>query len=177
MKFVVLNTHISPFKEPFFLMNGFFFSGRERGFIPNALWIFRSGSKSGDYRDDMNHANYKELLQEKLIRNLESKSVIVFDSASYHNVQLGRHPNQQWQKRWNAVLVGLAWYMVQLRHDKSRAVRSHRNALTAIWDLCSWLTDTGHTAIKLPSYRADLNRIEKKNWYREDQNICKKCYF
>jgi hypothetical protein len=40
----------------------------------------------------MNHMNYKKWLQEKLIPNLESKSFIVFDNASYHNVQLNRHP-------------------------------------------------------------------------------------
>jgi hypothetical protein len=35
--------------------------------------IFRSISKSGDYHDDMNHANYKKWLQEKYIPNFESK--------------------------------------------------------------------------------------------------------
>ena len=44
--------------------------------------------KSGDYHEDMNHSNYKKWSQEKLIPNLESKSVIVVDNASYHNVQL-----------------------------------------------------------------------------------------
>jgi len=74
------------------------FSGGERGFIPNALLIFRSGSKSGDYHDDMNHENYMKWLQEKLIPNLESKSVIVVDNASYHNVQLNRHPTSNARK-------------------------------------------------------------------------------
>jgi len=67
------------------------FSGGERGFIPNALLKFRSGSKSGDY-DNMNHENYMKWLQEKLIPNLESKSVIVIDNTSYHNVQLNQLP-------------------------------------------------------------------------------------
>ena len=40
----------------------------------------------------MNHTNYMKWLQEKLIPNLEPTSVIVIDSASYHNVQLNRHP-------------------------------------------------------------------------------------
>ena len=39
----------------------------------------------------MNHANYKKWLQEKLIPNLESKSVIVVINAPYHNVQLNQH--------------------------------------------------------------------------------------
>ena len=54
--------------------------------------VLRSGSKGGDYRDHMNHANYKKWLQEKFILNLEPKSVIVVDNATSHKVQLNRHP-------------------------------------------------------------------------------------
>ena len=46
----------------------------------------------------MNHANYMKWLQEKLIPNLESKSVIVVDNTSYHNVQLNRHPTNNARK-------------------------------------------------------------------------------
>jgi len=46
----------------------------------------------------MNHANYKKWLQEKLIPNLESKSVIVVDTESYHNVQLNWHPTSNTRK-------------------------------------------------------------------------------
>jgi hypothetical protein len=46
----------------------------------------------------MNHANYKKWLQEKLIPNLETKSAIVFDNASYHNVQIKRHPTSNARK-------------------------------------------------------------------------------
>jgi len=43
----------------------------------------------------MNHANYKKWL---LIPNLESKSVIVVDNMSYHNVQLNWHPTSNARK-------------------------------------------------------------------------------
>jgi predicted O-methyltransferase YrrM len=46
----------------------------------------------------MNHENYKKWLHEKLIPNLESKSVIVVDNASYHNVQLNQHPTSNARK-------------------------------------------------------------------------------
>jgi hypothetical protein len=39
----------------------------------------------------MHHANYKKWSQE-IIPNLGSKSVIVFNSASYHNVKIKWHP-------------------------------------------------------------------------------------
>jgi len=37
-------------------------------------------------------------LQDWIIPNLESKSVIVVDSASYHNVQLNWHPTSSARK-------------------------------------------------------------------------------
>jgi len=46
----------------------------------------------------MNHVNYKNWLQEKLIPNLESKSVTVVENASYHNVQLNRNPTSNARK-------------------------------------------------------------------------------
>ena len=46
----------------------------------------------------MNHANYVKWLQEKLIPNLKSRSVIVVDNASYHNVQLNWHPTSNARK-------------------------------------------------------------------------------
>ena len=76
--------------------------------------IFRSGSKSGHNHDGMNNANYKKWLQEKFIPNLESKSVIAVDSASYHNVQLTRHPTSNARKGemllagWVSMVYGTA---------------------------------------------------------------------
>ena len=45
----------------------------------------------------MNHANYMKWLQE-LFPIFESKSVIVVDNASYHNVQLNKHPTSNARK-------------------------------------------------------------------------------
>jgi len=46
----------------------------------------------------MNHANYKKWLQERIIPNLEFKSVVVIDSASYNNVQINWHPTSNVRK-------------------------------------------------------------------------------
>ena len=46
----------------------------------------------------MNRANYNKLLQEKLIPNLESKSFIVVDNATYHNIQFNRHSTSNAKK-------------------------------------------------------------------------------
>jgi transposase len=61
-------------------------AGGEAGFVPNALLIFKSNSRTGDYHDEMTSEKYTRWLNEKLIPNLPPRSVIVLDKASYHNV-------------------------------------------------------------------------------------------
>lgn len=74
-------------------------AGGYMGFISNCLLIFKSGSKSGDYHDDMNSKNYEKWLTEKLIPNLPTSSVVVTDNAPYHNVQLERAPSSNSKKQ------------------------------------------------------------------------------
>jgi len=67
-------------------------------------------------------------LQEKLIPNSESKSVIVTDSASFHNVQTtGTQASRPEKLKWHSGWVSLK-YNIQIRHDESRA---HNNVQTA----------------------------------------------
>jgi hypothetical protein len=65
---------------------------------PMFFLIFRSCSKSGDCHNDRNYANYKKWLQEKLIPNLESKSVAVVDNVPDHNVLIIRNPTSNARK-------------------------------------------------------------------------------
>jgi len=67
----------------------------------------------------MNHANYKKLLQEKLIPNLESKSVIVVDNASYDNAQLNQHPNINVRK--DEMLFWLDKHGIRYSSDMTKA--------------------------------------------------------
>lgn len=62
-------------------------AGGQGEFIDRALIIFKSKSKTGDYRSDMNFANFSKWTREKLLANLPPNSVIVMDNASYHSVQ------------------------------------------------------------------------------------------
>jgi len=88
----------------------------------------------------MNHANYMNWLQEKLISNLESKSVVVFDNESYHNVQLNLHPttpNQQCQKRWNAVWLderGIRYSFDMTKAKLYDLIKIHKPQ----FDFCNW---------------------------------------
>jgi hypothetical protein len=67
----------------------------------------------------MNHANCKKRLQEKLIPNLESISVTVVDSASYHTVQLNWHPTSN--DRIGEMLFCLDKHGIRYSSDKTKA--------------------------------------------------------
>ena len=56
-------------------------SGGENGFVPNALLMFKLGSKQDNYRD-IKYEGY-EKLTEMLILNLNKNSVIIIDNVSY----------------------------------------------------------------------------------------------
>ena len=123
----------------------------------------RSGSKSGDHYEDTNDANYKKWLQEKLIPNLESKSVIVADNAYCHIVQLNRHPTSN--ARRGEMLFWLDTRGIRYSSDMTKAelydlikMRTPQYETSAIDCL---LAEHGHTVIGLPSYHPDLNPIEK----------------
>ncbi|CAK1602928.1 unnamed protein product [Parnassius mnemosyne] len=60
-------------------------AGFESKFITNALLLFKAGTKSGDYHDDMNYVNYEKWLKTQLVPNLPPRSVVIVDNASYHN--------------------------------------------------------------------------------------------
>ena len=139
------------------------FSGGQHGFIPNALLIFRSGSKSGDYHDDMYHENYMKWLQDWLIPNLESKSVIVVDNTSYHNVQLNRHPTSNARK--GEMLLRLDKHGIRYSSNMTKAelydlIKVHKPQYET-FAIDRLLADHGHTVLRLPPYHPDLNLIEK----------------
>lgn len=59
-------------------------AGNQYGFIPNALLIFESIQKTGEYRHQ-----YRYWIEEKLVHNLPANSVLVIDK-NYHKAQLGK---------------------------------------------------------------------------------------
>jgi len=132
-------------------------------FHTQSLLIFRSGSKSGDYNDDMNHANYKKWLQEKLIPNLVSKSVIVVDNPSYHNIQINWHPTSN--ARNGEMLFRLdkhgIWYSSDItKVELYDLIKMYKPQYENFATDCL-LTTHGHTVIRLSLYHPDLSPTEK----------------
>lgn len=160
-------------------------AGGEMGFIPNALLIFKSQSKSGDYHDDMNRANFMKWLTEKLIPNLPKNSLVVMDNAPYHTVQINKAPTmsstkaqmQQWIEA-----KGLSYLPTMLKVELNDIIKEHKEP--AIYEADQELMRHGHKAVRLPPYHCDLNAIEfmwslmkrrvaEKNVGQENKNIVK----
>lgn len=137
-------------------------AGGEMGFIPNALLLFKSGTKSGDYHDEMNGKNYEKWLIEKLIPNLPEKSVIVTDNAPYHNVQLNPAPTSNSKKAemidW-LTQKNMSFSSTMLKPELYSIIKQNKDQhKTYKFDFL--LQQHGHTVLRLPPYHPDLNPIE-----------------
>jgi hypothetical protein len=61
-------------------------AGRENGYVKNALLMWKSSSSHGDCHSQMIFKNYEKWLFERLIPNLQPRSVVP-DNAPYHSVR------------------------------------------------------------------------------------------
>lgn len=137
-------------------------AGGENGFIENAYLKFKSNSKSGDYHSQMNYTNYKKWLQEKLIPNLPSNSVLVIDNAPYHNVQLDKCPTmgstkdemREWLRQRNVPFTD-----EMLKIDLYSLVKVWKPRFKT-YEIDKIMSEKGHSVLRLPPYHPDLNPIE-----------------
>jgi transposase len=134
----------------------------EKGFVPNALLMFKS-SKSGDYRDDMNHKNYMKWVEKKLLPNLEEHSVFVVDNASYHNVEVDRVPTSGSRKadmrKW-LHQRGILFAKKETRFELYKKMKVHK-PIRKKYILDRVMAQHGHSVLRLPPYHPELNPIEK----------------
>ena len=150
-------------------------AGGDMGFIPNALLIFKSGTKSGDYHDEMNSENYEKWLREKLIPNLPPGSVVVTDNAPYHNKQIDKAPTSNSTKSEMT-----AWltaknidFSANMYKPQLYEIIKKNKASNVIYKFDCLLREHGHVALRLPPYHPDLNPIENI-WAQVKNNIARK---
>lgn len=136
-------------------------AGGDYGFVNNALLIFKSKSKSGDYHDDMNHQNFMQWIEKQLIPNLPPNGIVVMDNAPYHSVQINKPPTQAARKQ--EIRDWLESNEVSTTGDMRKAellqlVKKFSHTKTFYVD--EILKKHGHTVLRLPPYHCDLNPIE-----------------
>lgn len=137
-------------------------AGSEAGFVPNALAMFKSGSKSGDYHDDMNFDNYQKWLRTQLIPNLPARSVLVVDNAAYHNKQYDSAPNSNSKKAvMQAWLTekGIPFTPNLYKPQLYDLIKLNKDRFTK-FNIDKLLSEHNHDVLRLPPYHPDLNPIE-----------------
>lgn len=150
-------------------------AGGEMGFLPNTLVIFKSGTKSGDYHDEMNSQNYETWLKDKLMPNLPQNSVIVIDNAPYHNVQENRAPTSNSKKCEMVTWLSdrnIPFSTAMLKPQLYDIVKGCKKRYVT-YKFDSLLSSQGHTVLRLPPYHPDLNPIELI-WAQVKNNVAKR---
>ena len=130
--------------------------------MDNALLMFKSGRKTGDYHHEMNSQYFEKWAKEKLIPNLSPRSVIVVDNARYHNVEINRAPTS------NTPIAEMKWWLAEknisyptsaLKPDLYNIIKKHKPEEKQ-FRLDALFSAAGHSVLRLPPYHPDLNPIE-----------------
>jgi hypothetical protein len=69
-------------------------AGSENDFLHNAMLVYKAGEATGNYHGQMNGTNFEKWVHKMLAPNLPSASVIVFDNAPHHSVQVDKVPSK-----------------------------------------------------------------------------------
>jgi hypothetical protein len=67
--------------------------------VHNAVLVYKAGVATGDYHGQKNGTNFEKWVHEMLAPNLPGASVIVFDNAPYHSVQVDKVPSKYTVKK------------------------------------------------------------------------------
>lgn len=150
-------------------------AGGEMGFLPNTLSIFKSGTKTGDYHDEMNSKNFGTWITTQLLDNLPSNSVVVIDNAPYHNIQEDRAPNSNSKKgemvQWLS-LKNIPFSTSMLKPQLYEIIKNNKKHHIK-YKFDSMFTQCGHSVLRLPPYHPTLNPIELI-WAQVKNNVARK---
>jgi transposase len=134
-------------------------AGTSKGFIPNALKIFKS-KKEGDYHKEMNAKVFKEWFV-SLLTKVAPHTTFVMDNASYHSVQVNKPPNQSSLKK--EIVEWL--YKNEINFEKTatkpqllQLVKANKSKKT--YELDELAASMGHKIVRLPPYHCQYNPIE-----------------
>lgn len=137
-------------------------AGGAKGFVPNALLLYKSSQTTGDYHHEMNRENFEKWITTQVIPNLEPNSVLVVDNASYHNTLIDKAPNsnsnksqmQEWLRNKN-----IDFNPKSLKPELYEIIKRHKNEYIQ-YSLDSIMESHGHKVLRLPPYHPDFNPIE-----------------
>lgn len=138
-------------------------AGGKRGFVDGALLVYKAHQTTGDYHKEMNFENYKRWITEKLIPNLEPRSVVVIDNASYHNKILNPAPTSAYKKsdmiQW-LTQRNIPFGPNLIKEELYNIIKLYKPKFKE-YVIDDIFIQNGHNVLRLPPYHPDLNPIEK----------------
>lgn len=138
-------------------------AGSEKGFVNGGCLVFRAAkSATADYHSEMDGPRFEKWFTEQLLPNIEPRSVVVMDNASYHSVQLEKLPStstrkaeiQSWLTEKN-----IAWSGDQLKPELLQLVNQNKHKFFG-YRIEALAKAAGHDVVRLPPYHCELNPIE-----------------
>lgn len=145
---------------------------QESGPVKDALWVYRSGKQTSpeDYHEEMDSHNFERWFA-KLLCNLEPKSVIIMDNASYHSRKKVSLPSSGTRAEVKKQLEDIKFFEyakqkgrplyfdVMTMSDIFQFLRDFRPAFNE-YAVDAMAEEQGHTVLRLPPYHCVFNPIE-----------------
>lgn len=137
-------------------------AGTANGFVPNALLLF-SSKKTVDYHEEMTADKFKQWFMHSLIPNIKKNSVIVFDNASYHSVQINRAPTCSSRKSdildW-LEKNGIRTFSQDMKKVELLEIVKQNKSRLITYAIDEIAEQYGHKVLRLPPYHCHFNPIE-----------------
>jgi hypothetical protein len=137
-------------------------AGGINSFVPNAQFVYKTGSATGDYHGRMNSANFGKWVVEKLVPYLPPYAVIVLGNTPYHCIQPDKPPSAYTRRRDIISWLhngGVNCSVTMCKDSPYRLIVLLKPKKKA-FEIDSILSEYGHTAVQLPPYMCNLNPIE-----------------
>lgn len=149
-------------------------AGGERGFIPGEALMYIFESTTTAYSQQMDAGDFTNWVQEKLIPNLPSNSIVVLNNSGYNKAQTNKLPRisacvtdlKKWLREHNISYTEnmtkpeLYYLLLKAKPQKEYIVDK-------------LFREHGHEVLRLPPHHCDLNPIVGV-WKQVKQNITDK---
>ncbi|XP_065210548.1 uncharacterized protein LOC135838729 isoform X1 [Planococcus citri] len=134
----------------------------EHGLLQGSELLFEANSTKGDYHGQMDSANFKKWVSEKLIPSLPPKSVIVMDNAPYHTTLLDKVPTKYAtdtvMKNWLEA-NNIPYNDKMRKFELYELIEAHKPP-TKKYAIDELFKSQGHDVLRLPPYMCELNVIQ-----------------
>ncbi|KAJ8728093.1 hypothetical protein PYW08_016478 [Mythimna loreyi] len=150
-------------------------AGGVDGYVPNALYMFKSHENNHEDLHYMNSEDYIKWMTNQLIPNLKPNSIVVVENPFYHNLLQNPAPKPNARKQEMLDWLdyrNIVYSSSMLKPQLYQLISQHKES-TKEYKIDSLLRNHNHGVLRLPPCHPELNPI-KKIWPLIKQGMEKK---